>query len=287
VGAWSLDDIPWDAFDSSRVDPELIPIIKAASLVEYNAVDYRDYLTNIFSDDPRVLRAVAGWAEEETQHGIALAKWAKLADPSFDFEDSFRRFREGFRLPLQATDSVRGSRVGELVARCTVETGTSSYYRILGDATDESVLKAICRNIEADELAHYNLFYRQMERYLLNEDLGRWTRLRVALSRIAESEDDELAYAYYAANGDAGPYVRVRSSAAYLSRAVRYVRPNHFERSVDLIFRAIGLGEGSAVFRVPASRLLWLGARARAYLLTLRASLVGSSHGANSASTAS
>ena len=30
--------------------------------------------------------------------------------------------------------------------------------------------------------------------------IGRFGRLRVALSRIDETEDDELAYAYYAAN---------------------------------------------------------------------------------------
>src|SRR3546814_4742156 len=63
-------------------------------------------------------------------------------------------FREGFRPDVDATESIRGSRAGELVARCMVEVGTSSYYRALGDAATEPALKAICRFIAGDELRH-------------------------------------------------------------------------------------------------------------------------------------
>ena len=57
---------------------------------------------------------------------------------------AFARFRAGYKLPLDATASVRGSQAGEMMARCIVETGTSSYYSALEDATDEPVLKQIC-----------------------------------------------------------------------------------------------------------------------------------------------
>ena len=75
---------------------------------------------------------------------MALGRWAQLADPSWDFEAAFARFRAGYKLPLDATASVRGSQAGEMMARCIVETGTSSYYSALKDATDEPVLKQIC-----------------------------------------------------------------------------------------------------------------------------------------------
>ena len=88
-----------------------------------------------------------------------------------------------------------------MIARCIVETGTSSYYTALREAAAEPVLREICRHIAADELRHYRLFYKKLPAYLARERLGRWARLRIALGRIAESEDDELAYAYYAANG--------------------------------------------------------------------------------------
>ena len=60
MAGWTLDDIPWQAFDRARVDPAMIPVIKAASMVE-------------------------------------------------------------------ARESVRGSRAGEFVARCMVETGTHTH----------------------------------------------------------------------------------------------------------------------------------------------------------------
>jgi rubrerythrin len=241
MAGWSLDDIPWADFDAGRVDPEVVPIVKAASMVESNAADYRIYLCNVFEGDARIARAIEGWAAEEVQHGRALGRWAAMADPDFDYEASFRRFREGYRLPLDVDRSVRGSRSGELIARCMVEVGTSSYYTALGEATAEPVLKAICRRIADDEFAHYELFHRHMMRYLAAERLGLWRRLRIALSRIAESEDDELAYAYYAANGGDAAYDRARNSAAYAARTLRYYTAAQVERGLAMIFRAVGL----------------------------------------------
>ena len=100
MAGWTLADIPWDDFDPARVDPDIVPIVKAASLVEYNAEDYRDYLKGVFHDDPRMKSAVDGWAQEEVQHGLALGRWAKMADPEFDFETQFRAFPRRFQAAL-------------------------------------------------------------------------------------------------------------------------------------------------------------------------------------------
>ena len=59
----------------------------------------------------------------------------------------------------EAEGSVRGSRRGEMIARCVVESGTSSYYSAIRDATDEPLLKEIAGRIAADEYRHYKLFY--------------------------------------------------------------------------------------------------------------------------------
>ena len=256
MARWTLQDISWQAFDADRIDPALVPVVKAASLVEYNSGDYRIYRKRVFADDPKLCRAVDGWADEELQHGLALARWAKLADAGFDFEDSFRRFTDGYKLPLDATASVRGSRSGELISRCMIETGTNSFYSSLAEATDEPVLKAICRNIAADEAAHYSLFYHHLARHLEAERLGFWQRLRIALGRIAESEDDELAWAYHAANFDGAPYSRRRCTAAFGSRALRFYSPAVVRRGVGMIFTAIGLEPEGPLGRV-AARVGW------------------------------
>jgi rubrerythrin len=239
---WTLDDIPWNKFDPALVDPELLRIVKAASMVEYNGGDYVAYLCNVFADDPAFQEVAREWAVEEVQHGAALARWATLADPGFDFEESFGRFKAGFRIPVGATRSIRGSRSGELVARCIVETGTSSYYTALMEAAKEPVLKEICRNIAADELRHYKLFYVHLKRYLERERIGRWRRALVALRRITETEDDELAYAYYAANGGTGAdYDRKRWSRAYARRAYGFYRRHHIQRGIAMGLKAAGL----------------------------------------------
>ena len=252
---WTLDDIPWDRFDPGKVDPDILKIVKAAAMVEYNGGDYATYLCNVFGDDPEFQDVARTWAAEEIQHGLALGRWAEMADPSFDFQAGFKRFVAGYRLPLEARESVRGSRAGELVARCIVEVGTSSYYSALGAATQEPVLRAICRAIAGDEFRHYKLFYTYLKRYLEKERIGRLRRLMVALGRIGESEDDELAYAYYAANADpAQPYERKRWSRAYAARAFAHYRRSHVERGIAMTFKAAGLN--------PQGRLARLASRA-------------------------
>jgi rubrerythrin len=255
---WTPEDIPWQDFRPDKVDGEILKLAKAASLVEYNSGDYTAYLCNVFHDDPRFQKAIRNWEHEEVQHGIALARWAKVADPSFDFEESFRIFTAGYRVPLEATQSVRGSRAAELIARCLVETGTHTYYSALADATEEPVLKAICRNIAADEKAHYALFHRALERYQRDERLTLARRIRVAFARIAETQDDELAYAYYAANvaPTGKPYVRHENAHAYSSTALGFYRPHHRARIADMFFEAVGLSttHGPARWLAPALR---------------------------------
>jgi len=238
---WTLEQIPWSSFDPSKVDPDLVKVVKAAAMVEYNGGAYAAYLCGIFHGDAPFQSVIRDWSMEEVQHGAALARWAKLADPSFDFDDCFQRFTKGYKVPLGATDSVRGSRAGELVARCIVETGTSSYYTALMDATDEPALKAICRRIAADELRHYKLFYQHLDTYLQLDKIGPWRRLRIALSRITESEDDELAYAYYAANHPGEVYERQRFTRAYARRAYRFYELRHVERAMAMVLKATGL----------------------------------------------
>jgi len=264
---WSLDEISWNRFDPSKVDPELVKIVKAASMVEYNGADYATYLCNVFSDDSEFQAMARFWAQEEVQHGAALARWAKLADAGFDFDHSFRRFRDGYQIPLEAADSVRGSRSGELVARCIVEVGTSSYYASIGATTEEPVLREICRNIAADELRHYKLFYNELRRYLELEGIGKWKRMAVALGRIGESEDDELAYAFYAANETAErPYDRKVYGRAYMKRAFACYRAPQVQRAVAMAFKAAGLN--------PQGRFAAVTARAAFGFIRLRGRLL-------------
>ena len=117
---WRIEQMNWDRFDPRRVDPDIVPLVKAASVVERNGLDYACYLKNVFADDPDFSRAADNWAQEEVQHGDALGRWAMLADPSWDYMAAFDRYRQSYRLDLDVDASIRGSRTGELIARCMV-----------------------------------------------------------------------------------------------------------------------------------------------------------------------
>ena len=238
---WTLDDIPWDAFDPPQVDPELLRAVKAAALVEGNADDYVRYLKNVFGDDPAFCAAAEQWGIEENQHGAALARWCELADPTFSYAEAMVRFRANFRLPLEATASVRGSLAGELITRCVVESATSSFYSAIRDATDEPVLKAVAHKIAGDEFRHYKLFETHLRRYQPKEQLSLLRRLGLAIGRVQEVSDDELAMAYWCANQPPEPYDRKRHSEAYAARAWRLYRFGHVQRGVGMALKACGL----------------------------------------------
>jgi rubrerythrin len=239
---WTFDDIPWDRFAPESVDPHILAVVKAAAMVERNAADYAAYLRNVFFDDADFRAATDRWQAEEEQHGDILGHWAEMADPSFDYEAARRRFIDGYRIDIDVSESIRGSRTGELIARCIVETGTSSFYSALRDATDEPVLKTICHKIAGDEFRHYKLFYSTMKTYQKRETVPAWRRFLVAVGRIRESEDDELAFAWHAANQPVTePYDRARCTLAYGARAFNVYRKPHVERGAHMVMKAAGL----------------------------------------------
>jgi len=266
---WTLDTINWSAFDRSKLNPAIVPLIRAASLVEANARDYVEYLRHVFKGQSDTLAVLERWGAEEVQHGAALGRWAEIADPTFNFNDAFARFREGYKPPhfVNADGSVRGSRIGELIARCVVECGTSSGYTALRDAVEEPVLKQIAGLVAADEFAHYRLFYDLMQ-IQPEAKPPLWKRAWIAATRVQESEDDELAYAYYCANVPADrtthvAYDRIACNKAYQSAMLRLYRRSHIESAIGMVGRAIGLR--------PQSRLVMWSARALWELVRRRA----------------
>jgi len=265
---WTVDGIDWSKFDASRVDPEILETVKAAALVEANSPDYVTYLKNVFPDDPALHADFEQWGVEEAQHGEALARWAEMADPTFDFKQSLKHFKDGYSIPLDATQSVRGSRAGELIARCVVEVGTSSFYSAIRDAAEEPVLKEVCANIARDEIHHYRLFRGNLDAFK-NADgkLPLPLKLKVALGRIAEAEDDELAYAFYSANEagrtDPRPYDRKTYARAYWRRAMGLYRAEHIARALRMVLKAVDMKTDGWLAR-NLSKLLWRVVRFRA-----------------------
>ncbi len=253
---WSLETINWGAFDASQVDPHMLRAVKAAALVEFNAPDYVEYLCNVFADDPDVQDGIREWGREESQHGRALAAWARRADPSFPFEEASARFCKLQRINKEVRQSIRGSKAGEMITRYVVECGTSSFYSAIRDRTKEPCLKQIVTNMAADEFSHYGFFYRTFQKFE-HELPGRLGRLSVALGRVLETQDDELAGAYYCANCPPSvPFERAKYARAYSRVALSIYERRHVDRLVAMVAKAGGLKpHGMAVSAV--QRLAW------------------------------
>ncbi|PZO86147.1 MAG: rubrerythrin family protein [Micavibrio aeruginosavorus] len=257
---WDMNEIDYSKIDRSKITPDLIMVVKAAALVEYNAVAYSSYLEKVFADDPQFQEMSRCWATEEVQHGQSLGKWAELVDPTWKLEEAMAKFREGYKIEhLNNEESIRGSRAGEMIARCMVETGTSSYYTAIGTSTDEPVLKEICAKIAGDEFRHYKLFYDTLNRYLKIEKMGRAKRLKIALGRIAESEDDELSYAFFAANAnDNEQYDRKKWNREYMKRAYSYYQAPQVDRAVAMVFKACGFDPKGMGGKLASKAAWWL-----------------------------
>ena len=60
---WRVEQVSWDRFDPSKLDPEIIPLVKAAAMVERNGDDYALYLKRVFRDDPDFHLAAENWAD--------------------------------------------------------------------------------------------------------------------------------------------------------------------------------------------------------------------------------
>jgi len=245
---WTMDDIHWSLFDREKVEPTLLAAIKAAALVEYNAPDYVTYLKRVFAgSNPSTMASLEQWGQEEAQHGRALGRWAEMADPSFKLEDAFARFRKGYTPAHFAgteAGSVRGSRRGEMIARCVVESGTSSYYSAIRDATEEPVLQEIAGRIAADEYRHYKLFYDTLNAQS-EPDLSLWKKLWIAIGRVRESDDDELAFSFYCANVPpeeelVKPYNRKTYSRLASQASMSVYNRRHIQKLVQMVIKAVG-----------------------------------------------
>ena len=238
---WKFEDINWSLFDPQKVNSEILRIIKAGSVIEHNGSDYGIYLKNVFAGDTPLQKEIEAWSKDEIKHGKVLAEWVKMADSTYNFDERFKIYVEGFPIDTEAKESIRGSRASELLTRCMVEIGTSAFYTAVKDATSEPLLKQICSKIAADELRHYKLFYTHLQRYQATECLNIFKRFKIAIGRLFENEGDELAFAYYTANGETAPYNRRYYTQVYGKTIYSFYQKIHVERAMALFCKAIGV----------------------------------------------
>lgn len=195
---WSMDAIRYHDIAREAVDDDelLFQIIASASFVEITSDLYTRNLIEYFRDDPELVDWLgAHWEPEELQHGAALKRYVETAWPGFDWERAYTGFfAEYSRCCL--LENLAPTRALEMVARCVVETGTASFYRMLSEAAPEPILRQIAGNIAADEVRHYKNFFYFFRRYRESENPGRTAVLRTLWDRAQEVDAEDIYIAF-------------------------------------------------------------------------------------------
>lgn len=207
---WRLEDIDFGAVkrEMVRSDERLFYLLASASFVEILSEVYTGNLIEHYNgNDDAILWLKETWQKEEVQHGRSLKQYVLAVWPEFDWEKSYSGFATEYG-ELCSMENLESSRALEMVARCVVETGTSTLYRCLYDHVGEPVLKQILSNIKADEVRHYSKFRKLFIEHNGSEKKGVLAVFRVILKRMAEiqGEDGYIAFkhAYLCRNGNPG-----------------------------------------------------------------------------------
>ena len=195
---WSLEDIHFDEIDKSLIshDQFLFATLTSASFVEIHSEKYASNLIALFQGDGELTDWLDQvWQRDEVQHGLALKAYVQAVWPEFNWELSYRAFALEYDA-LCTVDQLEQRKALELIARCVVETGTSSFYQAMHNYVREPVLGSIIDRIRTDETSHYRHFRRHFLSYNLAEQHGAipivqtvWRRLK-AIS----GEDARIAF---------------------------------------------------------------------------------------------
>jgi hypothetical protein len=192
---WRVADIDFTRADRLHRDDEtLFYLLTGASFVESGSELYTRNLLTYYRDDARIAEWLGNvWEPEELQHGAALRAYVKAVWPEFDWADAYGRFL-GEYSRAASPEAFEATPRLELAARCMIETGTTSLYRMLHAYAREPVLRAVLAHIRDDEVNHFKHFLG-----FFRSQPGRENRLRVAWAigrRVRESRSGDAWIAF-------------------------------------------------------------------------------------------
>ena len=196
-GHWQLGDLDWAGIDHARIahDETLFYLLVSASFIETGSDTYTANLAAHYAAWPEVAAWLnERWEREELQHGAALRRYVETVWPSFDWQPAYDAFFAEY-VKLCTADELEAHRTLEMVARCVVETGTTTYYHTLRELSPEPVLSDLLGRIRADEVRHYKHFLHYFKQLRQQQPVGRARVARVLYGRLAEmrSSDSDIA----------------------------------------------------------------------------------------------
>lgn len=205
---WRVEDIDFSAANKklSAEDPVMLWLAIAASFTESASDIYTGNLVEYFGDDAEISTWLsAHWEPEELQHGRALRAYVEAAWPEFDWERAFAAFLVDYS-KLCSIEVLGPTRALELASRCVIETGTSTLYRAVRDATKDPVFRELADHIQRDEVRHFKYFFEFFRRHQVVGGASRWAVAKMLLMRVREIRDsDTICALQHIQSGCVGP----------------------------------------------------------------------------------
>jgi len=194
---WRLADIDFSQVDRRhRGDTTLFYLLASASFVESGSELYTNNLLTYYSDDARIAHWLRNeWQGEELQHGEALRTYVATLWPEFDWQQAYDRFFAEYS-QAAGPEAFEATPYLELAARCMIETGTSSLYRMLHDYAREPVLRFILGQIRDDEVRHYKHFLGYLRAEQARSGRRPFAVARAIARRLRESRLDDTWIAF-------------------------------------------------------------------------------------------
>jgi len=243
---WLIDQIAFDCIAHERIVSEdtWFYVLAAASFVESLSDLYTHNLLGLMEGDPEASQWLRErWEPEELQHGRALRLYVETVWPAFDWQTAFDGFCADYR-PYCKPELLEPTRALEMVARCVVETGTSSLYGLLQQISPEPVLTTLVGHIRSDEVGHYKYFYHFFLRYREIEHPSRWQVARVLRHRLGVlgQEDIYLALKNAVAVRNPGQAFSLQDFQCFLHTAGYWARADYpYEMTVKMLLKPLRL----------------------------------------------
>jgi hypothetical protein len=194
---WRVGDIDFSRADRRhRGNTTLFYVLTGASFVESGSDLYTRNLLTYYRGDPSIADWLShAWEPEELQHGAALRAYVEAVWPEFDWDRAYRGFMAEYSRAA-SPEAFEATPHLELAARCMIETGTASLYRMLYDYVQEPVLRQVLGHIRDDEINHYKHFL-HFFRTGRQRELGGALKVAWAIGRrVRESRRDDAWIAF-------------------------------------------------------------------------------------------
>ena len=170
---WDMEqDIPWQAFDASRLTDEQARTIKMNAITEWSALPATEMFLRDNRDDSDFSAFMSIWFYEEQKHSLVLMEYLRRFRPELvPTEEELHNVRFEFD-PAPALETLMLHFCGEI--------RLNHWYRRASEWHTEPVIKSIYTRLSQDEARHGGAYLKYMKRAIANAGL----QARTAFAKV-------------------------------------------------------------------------------------------------------